>query len=126
MPTHKTHDKRAYVVFCAVFIALALAIHVTFTVLDAIEKNSTIIKYIGILLCFGAAALQFYFFKHDGTILLISSFITCVADLFLVILGINDIGVFVFIFAQLDTNKNRYAYHKYKDSHHKQIRHKGI
>ncbi|MBE7088397.1 MAG: hypothetical protein E7370_02610 [Clostridiales bacterium] len=101
MPTLKTPKQKAYAIFCISFFSLALAIHATFTAFDLIDISSTIPKYLGVLLCFAGAAFQFYFFRHDGAILLISSFITCIADLFLLVLVINDIGVFVFIFAQL-------------------------
>lgn len=78
------------------FITIESLLYITFIIMDFIHINSTLIKYISIILCFIYAL---YSKKRLKSIALL---FTCLADLFLlVLLKHYEVGVFIFIFAQL-------------------------
>lgn len=78
------------------FIIIESIIYLTFLVLDIKGISSTIVKYIGILLCFVYTLINK---KNYGRIAL---FFTCLADLFLLVLNkYYIVGVSFFIFVQV-------------------------
>lgn len=78
------------------FVFLESLLYLTFIIMDYIDVNSTCIKYLGIILCF---VYSVYSKKQCKAVAL---FFTLVADLFLLVLLSNyELGVAMFIFAQL-------------------------
>ncbi len=78
------------------FISIETLLYITFIIMDFININSTLIKYISIILCFIFALYTKNKFKS------LALLFTCLADLFLlVLLKYYELGVFIFIFAQL-------------------------
>jgi uncharacterized membrane protein YhhN len=78
------------------FITIESLLYITFIIMDFLDINSTLIKYIGVILCFVYAL---YSKKKLKSVALL---FTCLADLFLlVLLKHYELGVFIFIFAQV-------------------------
>lgn len=79
-----------------IFIILEAFVYITFIVFDIKNIDSTLIKYLGIIFC-----LIYSLINRNKYLILAMSF-TAVADLFLLVINkYYELGVFIFIFAQI-------------------------
>lgn len=88
----------------SLFLITQAALFTAFLIFDfngVNAKQSNALKYCAVLICLITSALQIYFYKTDGITVALAQFFTAVSDTFLVLYENYEIGVTVFIFAQI-------------------------